>query len=129
MAKVVGVGGVFFKSSDPKGLASWYQEHLGVPIDASFGGAAFMAHGIPKGGYTIWSPFKADTTYFEPSKQPFMINLMVDDLDGALAQVKAAGAELHGEPESSEFGKFGWFSDPDGNKVELWQPPEAPYAG
>lgn len=129
MAKVVGLGGIFFKSPDAKALADWYQEHLGLPIQASFGGAVFMADQVPDGGYNIWTPFKNDTTYFEPSKQTFMMNLMVDDLDGALAQVKAAGATLHGDPERSEFGAFGWFSDPDGNKVELWQPPEKPYAG
>ncbi|MEM8549146.1 MAG: VOC family protein, partial [Pseudomonadota bacterium] len=66
--------------------------------------------------------FKADTQYFAPSSSPFMINFIVDDIDGALAQVRDGGAETHGDVERSEFGAFGWFTDPDGNKVELWQP-------
>lgn len=123
MAKVLGVGGVFFRSPDPKALGEWYQKWLGVPVDPSWGGAPFRPDGVPPGGYTIWAPFPGDTTYFDPPARAFMINLMVDDLDGALAQVKEGGAETVGEPETSEFGKFGWFIDPDGNKIELWQPP------
>ncbi|MEO0574886.1 MAG: VOC family protein [Pseudomonadota bacterium] len=122
MAKVLSLGGVFFKSKDPAALGAWYAEHLGLEIDASFGGCVFMPDRMPAKGYNIWTPFKSDTDYFEPSKQAFMINLIVDDLDEALAQVKAGGAELHGTPDRSEFGAFGWFTDPDGNKVELWQP-------
>lgn len=123
MAKVLGVGGIFFKSKDPEALGKWYQEHLGVEIDPSFGGASFAAAKMPKDGYTVWSPFSAKTDYFEPSKSNFMFNLIVDDLEGAMKQVEAGGAVLHGQEEEAEFGLFGWFSDPDGNKVELWQPP------
>ncbi|MEM7280595.1 MAG: VOC family protein [Pseudomonadota bacterium] len=125
MAKVLGIGGIFFKSKDPVALAAWYQEHLGFNVDGSFGGTVFQASEVPAGGYTIWGPFKADTTYFTPSDSRYMINLMVDDLGEALKQVQSGGATLVGEPESSEFGDFGWFMDPDDNKIELWQPPQA----
>lgn len=122
MAKVLGVGGIFFKSADPNALGEWYKKWLGVNIDPSYGGCSFPPATMPEGGYTIFAPFKQDTSYFEPSKQPFMINLIVDDVDDALAQVKEGGAKLSGEPEDTEFGKFGWFIDPDGNKIELWKP-------
>ncbi|MCA9729900.1 MAG: VOC family protein [Candidatus Eisenbacteria bacterium] len=127
MAKVVGVGGVFFKSADPAGLGAWYQKWLGIPVE-SWGGVGFQPGAMPPGGATVWSPFPADTKYFGDGAQTFMINLIVDDLDGALAQVKEGGATVAGAPESMEYGRFGWFVDPDGNRVELWQPAEAPGA-
>lgn len=123
MARVLGVGGVFFKSPDPAALAAWYERCLGVELGEGFTGSVFQPAGVPPGGYTIWSPFSADTDYFDPSPAPFMINLMVDDLDGALAQVAQGGARVMDAREESEFGRFGWFLDPDGNKIELWQPP------
>ncbi len=123
MAKVLGVGGVFFKSEDPKKLGQWYQQWLGVPVEHPYG-ATFKPDGAPPGGFTVWCPFAADTTYFDPAERPYMFNLMVDDLDGALAQVEQGGGKIAGEVDESEFGRFGWFIDPDGNKVELWQPPE-----
>ena len=122
MAKVTGLGGVFFKSADPEALCAWCAAHLGMTIGPDFNGAVFRNASQPADAYAVWSPFGNDTTYFEPSPQAFMINLVVDDLEGALAQVAAAGAVVHGKPEKSEFGAFGWFTDPDGNKVELWQP-------
>jgi predicted enzyme related to lactoylglutathione lyase len=122
MAKVQGVGGVFFKAKDPKMIAQWYQTWLGFEIDASFNGASFQAASMPETGCTVWSPFAADTEYFQPSNQAYMINLIVDDLEGALAQVEQGGATLVGQPEDFDYGKFGWFLDPEGNKVELWQP-------
>lgn len=121
MAKVQGVGGVFFKSKDPKKLAQWYQTWLGFEIDSSFHGTSFQAAAMPEAGCTVWSPFAADTEYFQPSDQAYMINLIVDDLEGALTQVKQGGASLVGQPEKFDYGKFGWFLDPEGNKVELWQ--------
>ena len=123
MAKVIGLGGVFFKSRDPQALGEWYQKWLGVPVESAWGGATFKPDQMPPGGYTVWSPFPADTKYFAPAEQPFMMNLVVDDLGGALTQVTEGGAEIVGEIEESEFGRFGWFLDPEGNKVELWQPP------
>lgn len=122
MARVVGLGGVFFKARDPEGLGRWYAEHLGVPVQHPYG-ASFPAGDAPAGGCQVWTPFPADTAYFRPSRRSFMVNLMVDDLDGALAQVAAGGARVLAGPEESEFGRFGWFLDPEGNKVELWQPP------
>lgn len=122
MAKVVGVGGIFFRSKDPKALASWYAQHLGLNVDESFGGVSFMPSGVPDGGYTIWAPFKQDNDYFGSPEQAYMINLMVDDVYGAIAQVKAAGAAIAGDIQDDEFGTFGWFIDPDGNKIELWKP-------
>ena len=123
MAKVIGLGGVFFKSRDPQALGEWYQKWLGVPVESAWGGATFKPDQMPPGGYSVWSPFPADTKYFAPAEQSFMMNLVVDDLDGVLTQVSEGGAEIVGEIEESDFGRFGWFLDPEGNKVELWQPP------
>lgn len=124
MAKVIGVGGVFFKSEDPGGLGAWYRDWLGIPVDESYGGASFMPNRMPAGGYTVWAPFHASSSYFDPSTRPYMLNLVVDDLDGALAQVGQGGAKVVGEIEEYEYGRFGWFMDPEGNKVELWEPKE-----
>ncbi len=122
MAKVLGIGGVFFKSGDPEKLGAWYKQWLDLPVEHPYG--ASLKHGdLPANSYGVWSPFKKDTTYFAPSDQAFMINLIVDDLDGCLASVRQGGAEVMGDIEESEFGRFGWFLDPEGNKVELWQPP------
>ena len=123
MAKVLGVGGIFFKSKDPKALTQWYAKWLNIPVD-EYGYVTLSPDRMPPGGYTVWGPFKQDTQYFEPSGKEFMMNLIVDDLEQALAQVVEGGAELSGEPQNDEYGRFGWFIDPDGNKVELWQPPE-----
>ena len=123
MAKVVGLGGVFFKSNDPEKLAEWYKQWLQMELTFP-NGATFMPQAVPSNGYQVWAPFKRDTEYFNPSDQAFMINLMVDDLDAMLAQLKPSGCEVMEDTEKSEFGHFGWFIDPDGNKVELWQPPE-----
>ena len=123
MAKALGVGGVFFKSSDPEALCGWYERWLGIPVEPSFC-VGFQPATIPAGGYTVWAPFKSSTTYFEPSEKDFMINLMVDDLDGALDQVREGGASTPGEIAELDFGRFGWFVDPEGNKVELWEPKE-----
>ncbi len=121
MAKVLGVGGIFFKARDPKALMAWYQAHLGVPGEGG-GYAAFESADMPPGGSTTLCPFKQDTDYFAPSTREFMFNLVVDDLEGALSQVKAAGAEVLGDMESYDYGRFGRFMDPEGNKVELWEP-------
>jgi predicted enzyme related to lactoylglutathione lyase len=123
MARVTGLGGFFFKSSDPKGLAAWYQKHLGLPI-TDFGGAMF-AEDEKRAGVTLWTPFKADTNYFQPSTKDFMINFRVDDLDGLLAQLRSEGVQVDENVQDSEYGKFGWIMDPEGNRVELWQPPAA----
>jgi predicted enzyme related to lactoylglutathione lyase len=121
MAKVIGLGGIFFKSRDPKALSAWYAQHLGLPVD-DWGGVRFDEDEKRK-GYTLWSPFAADTDYFGPSAQPYMINLRVDDLDGLLAQLREAGVTVDENIQDSEFGRFGWIWDPEGTRVELWQPP------
>jgi predicted enzyme related to lactoylglutathione lyase len=124
MAKVTGVGGVFFKSrSDNAALAAWYHKHLGLPLE-DFGGAIFRwpADTAEDGGMTVWHVAKADTQWFSPSTSSFMINYRVDDLVELLAQLRADGIEIVGGPDSHENGKFAWIMDPDGNKVELWEP-------
>ena len=125
MAKTLGIGGVFFRARDRAALAAWYAEHLGFEIDGAFGGSVFTPGSMPEGGYTIWSPFAEDTSYFGASGQSYMLNLVVDDVRGALEQVAAGGAEIATDLEESEFGIFGWFTDPEGHRVELWQPPPA----
>ena len=124
MAKVIGIGGVFFKSRDPKALGAWYQTHLGIDVQ-SWGGAAFdwNGPGNPTGaGTTAWSLFPADTKHFAPSDASFMINYRVDDLRELVADLLAAGVPILKGPEASEYGAFAWIVDPDGNKVELWEP-------
>ncbi len=129
MAKVVGLGGVFFRCDDNDKTGAWYRDTLGIALQ-EYGGASFkhadVAKRWPAGAYTVWGPFARDTTYFDPSTSEFMINLMVDDLDGALSQVAAAGGQVVGDVESHDFGRFGWFVDPDGRKVELWEPVAEP---
>ena len=122
MAKALGIGGVFFKSRDPKALTAWYVEHLGFEPEPNHS-VSFRPATLPPGGFSVWGPFKETTEYFSPSEKPYMFNLIVDDLEDALAQVKAGGAEVMEEIEEGEYGRFGWFIDPEGNKVELWVPP------
>lgn len=122
MAKVLGIGGVFFKASDPAALTAWYERVLGF-ASADWGGAMWP-HGDR--GYTLWSPFKAETKYFEPSTAAFMINFIVDDMDGVLARAAAEGVFPTGRDDSDPSGRFAWLMDPEGLKIELWQPPETP---
>jgi predicted enzyme related to lactoylglutathione lyase len=124
MANVLGVGGVFFKSHDPKALRAWYAKWLKMEGGWDTG-LFFKPAQMPPGGYTVWSAFDAKTDYFEPSNQSFMLNLVVDDLDAMLAQIRPSGATVSAKIDESEYGRFAWFIDPDGNKVELWTPPSA----
>lgn len=124
MAKVTGIGGIFFKSTnDSAALAAWYQKHLGLPIE-SWGGAVLRwpDDTAEDKGLTVWSVAKKDTKWFSPSDSAFMINYRVDNLDELIAQLRADGVEIVGGPDSAENGKFAWIMDPDGNKVELWEP-------
>ncbi len=126
MKRVTGIGGVFFKSKDPKALSAWYKAHLGIDI-LDWGGAAFQWKGEhnPEGvGTTVWNAFPADTKYFGPGPSPFMINYRVADLHALLAALRVEGVQVEDKVDESEYGKFGWAFDPDGNKLELWQPPE-----
>ena len=124
--KVLGVGGVFFRSPDPGRLANWYRETLGLEIEAwgTTHGTSFSPKSMPANAFTVWSSFAQDTEYFGQPQQSFMINLVVDDLGKVLANVRAAGGEVIPEKEDDDFGRFGWIVDPDGNRVELWEPPE-----
>ena len=124
--RVLGVGGVFFKSPDPRKLGKWYAQHLGIAVESwgSTQGTSFSPARMPAQAFTVWSVFAANTEYFGDSGQDHMINLVVDDLDAALANVAAGGAQVLPDREEQDFGRFGWFVDPDGNRVELWQPPD-----
>lgn len=123
--KALGVGGVFFRSSNPARLAAWYRDILGLDTEdwGTTFGTAFSPENMPKHSFTVWSVFAADTAYFGETKQSFMINLVVDDLDLALENVRASGAEVIPEREEHDYGRFGWVIDPDGNRLELWEPP------
>jgi predicted enzyme related to lactoylglutathione lyase len=113
---VEGIGGVFFRSREPERLAAWYREQLGIELATDFVGAVFTA---AAGDQTVWSIFPADTTYFEGA---LMVNYRVRDLDAMLGQLRAAGVEVSEQAQDSEFGRFGWATDPDGNRLELWEP-------
>ena len=128
MRRVTGIGGVFFKAKDPKALGQWYKKHLGIDVQ-DWGGASFQwqtaAHPNPDGA-TVWSLFPDNTEYFQPGSSPFMVNYRVEDLDALLQILREEGCQVDDKTENSDFGKFGWVVDPEGNKVELWQPPEGP---
>jgi predicted enzyme related to lactoylglutathione lyase len=113
MEKITGIGGVFFKARDAGALRRWYGEKLGIDVD-NWGGAQF--------GDTVWTIFEGSTRYFDPSAQPFMVNYRVADLDAMLAQLRAAGVQVDDKVEETEFGRFGWAMDPEGNRIELWEP-------
>ena len=124
MARVTGIGGVFFKSrNDSALLVAWYQKHLGMPLE-SWGGAVLRwpDDKAEDQGVTVWQVAKKESKWFSPSDSAFMINYRVDDLDGLIAKFRADGVEIVGGPESHENGKFAWVMDPEGNKVELWEP-------
>ena len=124
MARITGIGGVFLKCrGDHVALAAWYQQHLGLRLEP-WGGAILKwpEDKADDGGLTVWNLAGKDSTWFSPSESSFMINYRVDDLDALLAQLQAAGIAVVGGPETHENGKFAWIMDPDGNKVELWQP-------
>lgn len=124
MARATGIGGVFFKSSgDHKALAAWYQKYLGLTFEP-WGGSILKwpDDKAGDGGMTVWHTAAKDSTWFAPSNSSFMINYRIDDLDGMLAQMRAGGVEIVGDPQADDNGKFAWVMDPDGNKVELWEP-------
>ncbi|HEY9110079.1 MAG TPA: VOC family protein [Roseateles sp.] len=122
MKRVTGLGGIFFKAKDPKALAEWYRQHLGMDV-TEWGGVVFRWADDSTTGTTIWSPFKESTDYFAPSPAPFMINFRVADLHALLAALRAEGCDVQDKVDESEYGKFGWVVDPEGNKLELWEPP------
>ena len=125
MRRVTGIGGIFFKAKDAPALRAWYQRHLGIDVQA-WGGAAFPwadSDGKPAGGTTIWSIGSADVDSFAPGKSSFMVNYRVEDARALAELLKAEGCNVLDKIEESEYGVFAWVIDPEGNKVELWQPP------
>ena len=121
--RITGIGGVFFKSKNPEAMRSWYNEKFGLKSDQY--GHAFVWKTIDdpqKNGYTAWNPFDEKSTYFEPSDQKYMINYRVENLEELLAELKDSGVQVVGEIEKFDYGKFGWVLDPEGNKIELWEP-------
>jgi predicted enzyme related to lactoylglutathione lyase len=124
MAKITGIGGVFLKcKGDKAALAAWYQKHLGMKLE-DFGGAILRwpDDKAEDKGLTVWYLADRNSKWFSPSDSSFMINYRVDNLDEMLAQLRVASIAVVGGPESHENGKFAWIMDPDGNKVELWEP-------
>lgn len=123
MARATGIGGVFFRSNDPEALRDWYTEHLG--LQPSDDGVVVIQWGVDHAGSTVWAPFPADTGYFGERSQQSMVNYRVDDLDALLAQLRAAGVPVDEQVHEMEgLGRFGWATDPDGNRFELWEPAE-----
>jgi catechol 2,3-dioxygenase-like lactoylglutathione lyase family enzyme len=125
--RVTGLGGFFFKAKNPRKLGAWYQRHLGLPIDPQWGGWSFPwrdAKNPDRKGYTVWSPFAAGTGYFKPSRKPFMFNFRVENLKRVLAVLKREGVRVDPKIQVTPDGKFGWIMDPEGNRIELWEPPK-----
>jgi predicted enzyme related to lactoylglutathione lyase len=125
--RVTGIGGIFFKADNPQSLYEWYDKHLG--IKGGPGGQPAMLHwreaeDPERRGVTVWSLFKKDTEYFAPSRSPFMLNYRVDDLEALLEALRAEGVQIDPKRDDSEYGRFAWIYDPEGNKIELWEPPK-----
>ena len=126
MRRVTGIGGIFFKARDPAALQAWYRTHLGMDVQP-WGGAALDwtdEAGHPVAGTTAWRVCAKEGEDFGPGDPPFMVNYRVADLAGLLAALRAEGCTVLDKTDESEYGKFGWVVDPEGNKVELWEPPE-----
>jgi predicted enzyme related to lactoylglutathione lyase len=125
MRRVTGIGGIFFKAKDAQSLRAWYQRHLGVDVQ-TWGGATFDwidAEGKPVSGTTAWLIDPLESDHFAPSKSTFMVNYRVEDLAALLQALREEGCQVLDKTEDSDYGKFGWVMDPEGNKIELWQPP------
>ncbi|MBC3767418.1 VOC family protein [Neptunicella marina] len=127
MQRVTGIGGIFFKAQDPKALREWYQAHLGIDIQ-DWGGAVLNAskaatNSNPRDNSIIWNISAADNDYYAPSQSPFMLNYRVADLQTLLQLLREEGCNVLDKTDESDFGKFAWVIDPEGNKIELWQPP------
>ena len=126
MKRVTGIGGIFFKAKDALSLQAWYKRHLGIDVQV-WGGAAFDwtdAGGKPVAGTTAWSIDPQESDHFAPSSAPFMVNYRVEDLHALVKALKEEGCNVLEKIDESEYGKFAWVIDPEGNKVELWQPPQ-----
>jgi predicted enzyme related to lactoylglutathione lyase len=126
MKRVTGIGGLFFKAKDPKAMYKWYEEHLGIKGDPGVG-AMFHWRDTDdpeKTGLTVWSIFPQDTKYFGAGPQTFMMNFPVENLDELLNALREEGVAVEPKVEDSEYGKFAWITDPEGNRIELWEPPK-----
>jgi catechol 2,3-dioxygenase-like lactoylglutathione lyase family enzyme len=122
MEEVTGIGGIFFKARDPARMAAWYRDHLGVPNKGGYADFLWRLHDQPdEVGHTAWALFPTDTDYFGSGTAPFMINYRVSDLDRMIEQLRAAGVTID-KVDDSDYGRFAWISDPEGNRIELWQP-------
>lgn len=124
MKRVTGLGGIFFKAKDNKKMYEWYKKHLGIDSNQWGGHFKWKDTSTDKISHTAWSIFKEDTAYLDPSKKDHMVNYRVENLEKLLDVLKDEGVMIVGEPEVSEYGKFGWIMDPEGNKIELWEPPK-----
>lgn len=124
--RVTGIGGVFFKTKDPDAIKDWYKNHLGLDTNP-YGCTFWWKDAEGNECTTQWSPFKESTEYFKPSEKEFMMNYRVENLEELLAALKEEGVTIVGEMETYEYGKFGWIMDPEGNKIELWEPIDAPF--
>jgi predicted enzyme related to lactoylglutathione lyase len=132
MKRVTGIGGIFFKSENPEELYQWYEKHLGIQREPHGQSASFEwrelkdAAGNEPGAnaVTAWSIFPRSTKYFGASKADFMVNYRVDDLDSLLEELKQAGVQIDPHREDCDYGRFAWITDPDGNRIELWEPPK-----
>ena len=125
MKRVTGIGGIFIKAENPASLYEWYEKHLGIHREPHGQGAEMHwreDENPDRRGTTVWAIFEKHTKYFEPSRAPFMLNYRVDDLDALLAALLAEGVDS--KREDSEYGHFAWITDPEGNKIELWEPPK-----
>ena len=123
MKRVTGIGGIFFKCEKPQNILEWYRRHLGISQVGESSVFEWMQKDRPEEfGHTVWGPFEETTRYFSPSKKSFMINYRVENLEALIEQLREEGVEVVGEIEKYEYGKFGWVMDPEGNKIELWEP-------
>jgi catechol 2,3-dioxygenase-like lactoylglutathione lyase family enzyme len=123
-SRVVGLGGVFIKAQDPKLLRDWYRRHLGLDINEQYGGCTLpLNEPVQPGAYSVFSVFGEDSKYFDPSPKPFMLNFRVADLTAVLAALRAEGCAVDDKEDRGEYGNFGWVMDPEGHRIELWEPP------
>jgi catechol 2,3-dioxygenase-like lactoylglutathione lyase family enzyme len=122
MERVTGIGGIFFKAHDPDRLSAWYREHLGIPVEDGHADFTWRDRDRPEEiGRTVWSLFPVETDYFGASSSPFMVNYRVANLDRMLEQLRGAGIVIE-KVEDYDYGRFAWVSDPEGNRIELWEP-------
>lgn len=126
LKRVTGIGGFFFKCEDPNAVKEWYKNHLGLPTD-QYGWTFWWKDETGNECSTQWSPFDSKSNYFAPSEKQFMMNFRVDDLEALLKVLNEEGVTIVGEMQVYEYGKFGWILDPEGNKIELWEPNDSAF--